>query len=250
VIERERVDGVEVVRLAHAPVNALDLELVTAITETFVSLGEGSTKAVVFTGSGRAFSAGVDLWRMVDDGEEYLRRFVPALIEAFEAVFHAGKPVVAAINGHAIAGGCVLASGCDYRIMGGAGRIGVTELAVGVPFPISALEILAFAVGERAARRAVFGAATYEPAQALEYGFVDEVVDSGNLMPQAIAAARRLASGAPEDTYLLTKRQLRLSAAERMARLRPAEDLRTMRLWEARLRDGSIRAYMERVTRR
>jgi enoyl-CoA hydratase len=156
VIERERADGVEIVRLAHGKVNALDLELVTTITETFTALGEGSPEAVVFTGSGNSFCDGVDLWRFVDGGPGYGQRFLAALVDAFEAVFNIGKPVVAAVNGHAIAGGCILVSGCDYRIMGDTGRIGVTELAVGVPFPLSALEILRFAVGDRSARQAVF----------------------------------------------------------------------------------------------
>jgi enoyl-CoA hydratase len=84
----------------------------------------------------------------------------------------------------------------------------------------------------------------------LERGFVDELTDSADLVPHAIAVARRLAARTPADTYRVTKRQMRLEVNERLARLRPVEDPRTAQLWEARLRDGSIRAYMERVTRR
>ncbi|HEU4425914.1 MAG TPA: enoyl-CoA hydratase/isomerase family protein, partial [Pilimelia sp.] len=211
---------------------------------------DGPARAVVFTGSGRAFSAGVDLWRVLNGGPEYGRRFLPALVEAFEAVFNAGKPVVAAVNGHAIAGGCILVSGCDHRIMGDAGRIGVTEHAVGVPFPVSALEILRFALGDRLARQAVFSAEAYGPAEALERGFVDELADSAELLPRAIATARRLATSTPADTFRVTKRLLRGEVNERLARLRPAADAETARLWEDRVRDGSIRAYMERVTLR
>jgi enoyl-CoA hydratase len=250
VIERESVGEVEIVRLAHGPVNALDLELVTAITQTFAAVVDGPQAAIVFTGSGRAFSAGVDLWRIVDGGLEYGRRFLPALIEAFEAVFNAGKPVVAAVNGHAVAGGCILVSGCDHRIMGDSGRIGVTELAVGVPFPVSALEILRFALGDRLARRAVLSAAVYPPAEALERGFVDELTGSADVLPRAIDAARRLAATTPADTFRLTKQQLRAEVNERLERLRPTQDPQTAQLWEARVQDGSIRAYMERVTGR
>jgi enoyl-CoA hydratase len=249
-IERETDDGVVTVRLAHGKVNALDLELVTAITETFTELDRGPAEAIVFTGSGRAFSAGVDLWRVVNGGAEYVRSFVPALVEAFEAVFNTGKPVVAAVNGHAIAGGCVLVSGCDYRIMGDHGRIGVTEMRVGVPFPVSALEIVRFALGDVAARGAVLSGATHPAPAALERGFVDELAAPDELLPRAVETARRLARGVPPDTYRLTKRQLRLDVNERLARLRPVEDPRAVELWQARVADGTIRSYMERVTRR
>jgi enoyl-CoA hydratase len=248
-IEREDIDGVAVVRLARGPVNALDLDLVTAVTATFTELAGGPQRAVVLTGSGRAFSAGVDLWRIVEGGPAYVRRYVPALIEAFEAVFTIGKPVVAAVNGHAIAGGCILVSACDHRIMA-AGRIGVPELLVGVPFPPSALEILIHAVGPQRAHRAVLTGATYQPAEALDLGFVDEVTPPDELMAAALAAAGRLATAVPADTYRLTKHQLRLDVTERLGRRRPEQDPLVTQLWEARATDGTIRDYMRRVTAR
>lgn len=250
-IEREDVAGVAVVRLAHGPVNALDLALVTAIADTFRELAAGDEPAVVFTGAGRAFSAGVDLWQVVDEGPEYARAYVPALVDAFEAVFTCPKPVVAAVNGHAIAGGAILVSGCDHRVMAeGPGRIGVPELRVGVPFPVTALEILSFALGPRLARQAVLAADTYEPAEAVTRGFVDEVVPAQRLLDSAVATARRLADLTPADTYALTKRQLRAEALQRLHRSRPEYDGEAVQLWMQRVRDGRIRDYMDRVTAR
>jgi enoyl-CoA hydratase len=250
VIERDDQDGIAVVRLAHGPVNALDLELVTAITETFTELSTSEHGAVVFTGTDRAFSAGVDLWRIVDGGPDYVDRYLAALCESFEAVFALGKPVIGALNGHAIAGGCILASGCDYRIMS-AGRIGVPELLVGVPFPMSGLEILIDAIGEQRARRLVLTGATHDAPQALELGLVDEVVPADRLLETALATAQRLAAMTPADTFRLTKHLLRLAATERLARHRAAEDPQTLQLWQARAADGTVRDYMERtVTRR
>lgn len=249
-IVRDDQDGIAVVRLAHGPVNALDLELVTAIIETFTELATSDHRAVVFTGTGRAFSAGVDLWRIVDGGPEYVDRYLAALSESFEAVFTIGKPVVGALNGHAIAGGCILASGCDYRIMS-AGRIGVPELLVGVPFPMSGLEILIDAIGEQRARRLVLTGATHEAPQALELGLVDEVVPADRLLETALATAQRLAAMTPADTFRFTKHLLRLAATEGLARHRAAEDPQTLQLWQARAADGTVRDYMERtVTRR
>jgi enoyl-CoA hydratase len=249
-IEREDVDGVAVVRLAHGKVNVLDLELLAAITSTFRELDADAHRAVVLTGAGRAFSAGVDLWRIADGGADYVAAFLPALSTAFEAVFRAGKPVVAAVNGPAIAGGCIFAACCDHRVIADVGAsIGVTELLVGVPFPTSALEILAYAAGPPAARAAILGGAAYEPVEALTRGLVDEVVPAPALLGHAIAVARRLAA-VPPDTHRLTKQQLHRATDERIARLKAEDDPRVRELWTARVADGSIRAYMQSIRSR
>ena len=125
-------DGVTVVELDRGPVNALDLELLGALTAAF----ERADSPVVLTGAGRTFSAGVDLRRIVEEPDSYVAEFLAALARAFLAVFTHPRPTVAAINGHAIAGGCLFALCCDTRVMG-AGTIGLTELAVGVRFPRS-----------------------------------------------------------------------------------------------------------------
>jgi enoyl-CoA hydratase len=254
VIDREDVDGVAVLRLSHGKVNALDLELLRAITATFTALDDSDSdgsRAVVLTGAGRSFSAGVDLWRIVEGGPAYVRAFLPALSDAFLAVFRLGKPVVAAVNGHAIAGGAILACACDHRLMADAdGRVGVTELAVGVPFPLTALEILASAMGAQRARAAIVAADTHPPREALIRGYVDELTAPEGLTEAAIARARRLADRVPADTYRLTKAQLRLAAEDRLARLSPQYDPPVEELWVRRVEDGWIRRYMERVTAR
>jgi enoyl-CoA hydratase len=150
VTDLEAADGVTTVRFDNPPVNALDLDLLEVITASMRSV-EGP---VVITGAGRSFSAGVDLRALIDGGADYAERFVTALSEAFLAIFDHPAPVIAAINGHAIAGGCVLAMCADVRLMSG-GTIGLTELAVGVPFPVAALEICRFAMGISAARAAL-----------------------------------------------------------------------------------------------
>src|SRR5579883_1731025 len=162
-------DGIAVVTLKHGKANALDTELCTALATCFDELVGQTARAVVLTGQGRMFSAGVDLVRATAGGADYLRTFLPALNRLFEAVFFHPKPVVAAINGHAIAGGCVLACCGDRRIMArGAGRIGVTELLVGVPFPALAFEIVRFAVLPHRLSELVLVGATYETDAALQ----------------------------------------------------------------------------------
>ena len=142
-VELETREDIALLRLAHGKVSAFDLELLERIAEELDNIEASSSRAVVITGSGGTFSAGVDLFRVLDGGESYLRQFLPALTRVLIRLYTFPRPVVAAINGHAIAGGCVLACACDYRLMAiGRGTIGVPELVVGVPFPLIALEIL------------------------------------------------------------------------------------------------------------
>lgn len=253
-IERTADGPVAVLTLAHGPVNAMDIALLRALRATFDELAsEKPTErptAVVLTGAGRAFSAGVDLRRLLDGGPDYLREFLPALSEALHTVFSFDRPVVAAVNGHAIAGGCVLACCADRRLMAdGPGRIGVPEIKVGVPFPRVPLEIMVHAVGPAAAGRLITGAETLTPAEALTLGLVDAVVEATELTQRAIALANELASAIPSDTFALSKTQLRRDTVERIARYRLDEDARVAELWWRRITDGWTARYLAAITR-
>ena len=248
VIEREDLGEIAVLRLAHGPVNAMDLELCRAASQQLRGLAADPARAVVITGAGRAFSAGVDLRRYLEQGEPYVERFLPALAELFSAAFELTKPLVAAVNGHAIAGGCVLAACADVTYMAaGSGRIGVPELKVGVPFPRVALEILRHAVGEVAARRLVFGADTHDADTARALGLVDDVVPAGELLDRAVGTARALATEIPADSFAVTKTQLRREARERIERAAD-EDEAVTRLWNRRATDGWTTDYLKAVT--
>lgn len=249
-IEREDDGDIAVLRLAHGPVSAMDLELCEAVGKELRALAGDPARAVVVTGTGRAFSAGVDLRRIVDGGAEYIAAFLPALSEMFRAAFELPKPVVAAVNGHAIAGGCVLAAAADTVLMAeGNGRIGVPEIRVGVAFPRVPLEVMRFAVGEVGARRLILGAQTHAPADARALGLVDEVVPADELPARARAVAQELASAVPADTFAVTKAQLRRETTERMARYAD-DDVRAEQVWVERATDGWIERYLESVTRR
>ena len=107
-IEIDERDGIAIMRLGHGKANAMDTEFCAAVTTAFVKLKRAPSRAVVLTGQGGMFSAGVNLIRARDGGARYIRKFLPVLNRMFDTVFNFPKPVVAAINGHAIAGGCVL----------------------------------------------------------------------------------------------------------------------------------------------
>jgi enoyl-CoA hydratase len=245
VLELGEHKGVTVVRLAHGKVNALDVELLQAIAGAFGGLEP--ERAVVFTGAGRAFSAGVDLKRIADGGADYVAGFRPALSAAVKAVFDHPGPVVAAINGHAIAGGCVLAAACDVRLMSG-GTIGLSEMRVGVPFPAVPLEVMRHLMGPLT-RRLVWNAELLDPAAAQAIGLIDEVVAPGELQAAALAAAARLARISPE-VFAHTKRQLQGPARERLASVSQAEDDATTRMWASPGTQAAIGGFLSELSSR
>jgi enoyl-CoA hydratase len=236
-------DGVTVVRMRHGKVNALDLELLLALRETFDGLRDS---AVVLTGDGRVFSAGVDLRRLLDGGADYARKFLPALQGACRAVFTHPRPVVAAVNGHAIAGGCVLVCACDRRYMG-SGTIGVSELLVGVPFPTVPMEVLRWATGTAAPGLALTGRAV-PAAEAVGLGLVDEQVADDRLLGAAVAEARRLAR-LPRASFALTKEQLRRDALARMAADGERDRERLLAIWTSPEVAAAVRTFMDGLGR-
>src|SRR3990172_6187756 len=153
-IVREDRGSVAVLRMEHGKVNAIDVELFTELKEQLEAVERSEAVAAVLAGTGKAFSAGVDLFRLLQESENYVSGFLPVLVAGLEKLFLFPKPLVAAVNGHAIAGGCLMAFACDYRVAaGGAGTMGVPELLVGVPFPPLALEIMRFVVSHESLQK-------------------------------------------------------------------------------------------------
>jgi enoyl-CoA hydratase len=243
-LETEDRSGVTVLRLQHGKVNALDTELLRAITAAMRDLDPAS--AAVITGHGSAFSAGVDLKRIVDGGQPYVREFLPALTEAFLAVFDHPGPVLAAVNGHAIAGGCVLAAACDVRLMSG-GRIGLAELTVGVPFPTVALEIMRHAIGP-AAGNLVLTARLLDAAQAQSIGLIHDVAAPEALLDSAVALAQAMAK-TPAEVFSLSKRQLQLPARSAMDG-HDADEVAIAAGWESSGTRDAIAGYLASLGQR
>jgi enoyl-CoA hydratase/carnithine racemase len=238
--------GILTLRLEHGKANALDLELTRALTEAVDRLDrDDRVHGAVLSGTGHIFCAGVDLYRLLEGGAAYARDYVPCLAEAFHRLFACTKPVVAAVNGHAIAGGCVLAAACDYRLMAaGAARIGVPELRVGVPFPLVAIEILRFATSTAHLQELVYQGTTYATAEAYERGLVDEVVALDILMERAVAVAERLGTDAVAR-FRLTKRQLRAPTLAAIAAHASETDGAVMEVWQRPETLAAIQAYLD-----
>jgi len=242
--------GIAVMTLMHGKANALDIEFCKAIAAQFVALRQSDAKAVVITGQGKIFSAGVDLKRLSEGGADYIRKFLPALHKLYDAVFYHHKPVVAAINGHAIAGGAVLAACADRRIMArDGGRIGVTELLVGVPFPAMAFEVMRFATPPAFFPEVILNGTTYPPDGALARRMVDELAEPAELMSRAITAAQTLAALSP-PAFAQTKKQIRQAVSERMVASGEATDKKVTDIWTAPATLGFIRDYVARTLKK
>jgi enoyl-CoA hydratase len=249
-IEVADKDGIALVTMRYGKANALDIESCGAISDTFAKLAASSARAAVLTGQGRIFSAGVDLVRLSEGGAAYTREFLPVLHKAFAAIFDFPKPVVAALNGHAIAGGCVLACAAERRIMAeGAGRVGVTELQVGMPFPPLALQIMRHVTAPHFIEEVILGASTYVPADALARGLISEIVPADKLMDRALATAQSLAAISP-PAYALSKRQLRQPANDRVKSEIAARDAEITGLWVADVTAQRVRDYVSRTLKK
>lgn len=238
-------DGTTLVRMSHGKANAMDLEFLLGLAELFQELKNHRSGPVILTGTGRIFSAGVDLPRLLDESTEYVDSFLPALEKAFSAVFFHPQPVIAAINGHAIAGGCVLVQACDRRLMTKSqGKIGVPEIKVGVPFPFLALEILRFAVPGRHLQEVVLRGDNYPPPTAEQMGLVDRCVETEQLLDEALSEARALQE-LPARPFELAKLQIRNPVRRVWQTEGSAHDAQVAKLWTAPGTRDIIRGYLE-----
>lgn len=246
-IEREDHGGVALLRMAHGKANALDVEFLQDLVDQLDRVEESSAGALVLTGTGTIFSAGVDLFRLAEGGRDYVRTFLPALTAGFHRLFTFPRPVVAAVNGHAIAGGFILMASTDHRLMAaGKGTVGLPELKVGVAFPSLALEIVRLVTPPGVFQELVYLGATYGAEQALERGLVHELVAPDELLDSACQRAERLAA-IPRKAFELTKRQVQRPALRRFRELEAEVEGHIAEVWEEPEAADRIRDYLARV---
>jgi enoyl-CoA hydratase len=246
VLIREDSHDIAVLRLAHGKVSALDVEFCHAIVNELQTIASGSSRALILTGTGSAFSAGVDLFRVLHGGSEYLAQFLPAMEAFFLALLAFPKPLIAAINGHAIAGGCIIGATCDHRVMAeGKGRIGIPELVVGVPFPALPFEIVRARVSPANFRHLVMSGKTVPPPEALALGLIDEIAPSDVLLTRANHAAEQLLQ-IPPISFALTKRAFTEPILERVRNARSLND-DVLEAWASAEVQERMRVYVEQT---
>jgi enoyl-CoA hydratase len=239
-------DAIAVITFDHPPVNALDLEVLKAIRHTLNEVDAAEPRAAVLTGTGSVFSAGADLVRVLEGDGDEIREAILYLGRAFRSIFTFPRPLVAAVNGHAIAGGAVIACACDHRVAAeGDARIGLAELRVGVPFPADALEIVRNATGRHFEEVVLFGR-NYGVQDALQRGLVDEIVAADEVLPTALRRAEKLAA-IPQAVYRLNKQAMRGPVVERIESYREANDAEAGRLWASEEVKASIKSFLDNL---
>jgi enoyl-CoA hydratase len=221
---REEDAGVVVLTIDRPPANAMDLTLLEDIVQAVERVAGDLPRALVVAGRPELFSAGVDLKAIPGYGPAQQREMV-ALINAMAlGVYQLPCPVVAAVTGHAIAGGFVLALCADLRVASSAGRYGLTEVKVGVGYPQAAMGVVAAELAPHAARVLALGSELVAAEDCWRLGAFDEIVEPGEVLDRALELARGLATFS-SDAYASTKSGLRGATIERLRAAAAADPL-------------------------
>jgi enoyl-CoA hydratase len=213
-----RADGIAVVTLNRPPMNVMDADMLEELATLFDGLAaDGGVRAAVITGEGRALSAGLDLKAVPDLDLPGRQRLVHALNAGFGTLYGWPKPLVAAVNGHALAGGLILALCADWRIVADVPlQAGLAEVRVGVTYPVAALDVARSELSPAAGRRLILLGETLDAATAEALAVFDERVPSSALLERAVARAQRDAM-LPPQAFATIKRELRALPLARIA---------------------------------
>ena len=235
-------------RLARAPVNALNPALCEALSASIADAVAAGAQGIVLAGGPKVFSAGLDVPHLLALGDDRA-----ALLAAWQAFFRAARaiagspvPVAAAIAGHAPAGGCVLALCCDYRVMAsGPFRIGLNETQVGLVAPEGIQQLLRRAVGAYRAERLLVAGELVDAERALALGLVDELAAIEHVPTRARIWLESL-SPLPRQPMLQTRA---IARADVLAALQPERiDLeRFIDAWSAPDTQAGLRALVARL---
>lgn len=245
--ELDSNDGVATITLFRGKVNALNGAVVAELGGRLRELeSDPGIRAVVLTGRGRFFSFGFDVPELLSFSREEFTAYLESFCGLYTYLFLHPKPVVAALNGHAIAGGCMLALACDSRVMADAeAKISLNEITFGSSVPAGSAEMLRFQVGSAAAAKVLYSGAMYPGDEARRLGLVEELAPEAEVLERARRAASDLGSK-PASAFASVKALLRAPVAEGMRR-REAESIREfVEIWysaptRAKLREIRIR---------
>ena len=210
-------DDIATVTLQRGKVNALNEPMVEEIGDLFRTLEtDTGVKSIIFTGTGKFFSFGFDVPQFLPYSKEDFVTYLEKFTNLYTYLFQFPKPVIAALNGHTIAGGCMLATACDVRIMAsGKGKIALNEITFGAPVFAGSAEMLRFCVGSRNAQSILYSGAMYSAEEACGLGLVDQVSSEDTLLADARKVAQELGEK-DSSAFTSIKNLLRKSLAEAM----------------------------------
>jgi 3,2-trans-enoyl-CoA isomerase len=241
-------EGIARVALSRGKVNAINEKVVDELSDCFKQLADDPTvKAIIFTGEGKFFTFGFDIPEFLGYPKDDFIRYLTKFTDLYTYLFVYPKPVIAALNGHTVAGGCMLAISCDYRIMvPGKAKIALNEINFASSLFAGSVEIMKLLIGQRKAETAVYSGAMYSPEEALELGLIDRIVSPDELETEARKTAEEYASkdGAAFGSI---KRLLRKTLADDFARREKDSILEFVDIWYSentwnQLQDKTIRS--------
>jgi enoyl-CoA hydratase len=215
----EAREGVALVTLDRPPANAFVPDLVEGLRRAFAE-SSGARAVLLSSALPNLFSAGWDLPTIVHFDRGQMRGFVDSYCDLVREVFAFGAPVLAALSGHAIAGGLILAAAADERYAAaGKAQYGLSEVALGVPVPACLLEVFRHAIGARATERLATAGENCSAQGAVSIGLADLALEPGELPARAWERIRFLADR-PARAHAAIKRRIRAEALERFDQAR------------------------------
>ena len=231
-VQLQKRDGIATLTLARGKVNAINGPLVDQMREQLKSLKhDPEVKAIILTGAGKFFSFGFDVPEFLSFDKAQFARFLIGFTDLYTYLFTYPKPVVAALNGHTIAGGCMLALACDYRVMvTGKARISLNELSFGASVFAGITEMLRFTVGSANAAKVLYSGSMYSAEEAKGIGLIDEVIAEQDLMGAVFKMASALGSKYP-PAFAGVKSLLRKNIAEDIMRRQPDSIREFVDIW-------------------
>ncbi len=243
----ERRGEVAVLTLDRPRANAFSPELVGDLSKAFAASGDAGAVVLASSTPGM-FSAGWDLHYLLTQDRRGFETFVSTYFDLVRQIFAFERPVVAALAGHAIAGGLIVAAAADERFAAqGGAQLGLSEVLLGVPVPACLLEVFRHAVGPRAMERLAATGENLSVERALEAGLVDREVPADSLLEEATGRARLLA-GVPSRAYASVKLRCRAAALARFDQARGGDSFQDF--WHSEDAQTRIRALVEKLKAR
>jgi len=247
----EHDSGILELNMARAPVNALNLELLTALKEAVEAAPSQGAQALVLSGSPNVFSAGLDLIWLLQQDEATLRKCWETFFGCCRAFATSPLISVAAITGHSPAGGAVIAIHCDYRVMAKSGdkpfTLGLNEVQVGLIVPEAIQYTLQRLVGMRVAERLCVAGKMVSSEEAVAIGMVDELADADQVVARSVQWLRgQLAL--PGYAMRETRRMARADLVEAITDPSKMDISRFIGVWNREDTQAALRATVARFT--
>jgi methylglutaconyl-CoA hydratase len=207
--------------------NAISMALINELMAAFSELERSAARAVIITGSGKAFCAGMDLEELkslTGRTREESQRDSETMAQLFRGVYDFPKPLIAAVNGPAIAGGCGIATLCDFTLASSEAKFGYTEVRIGF-LPAIVSTFLIRQIGDKHARDLLMTGRIIEAAEAARMGLINEVVSPEQLMPRAHELAAQLIENSPASLAATKKLLNSFGVDELNAQIKAAIDV-------------------------